>query len=1220
MLLRHSMVPAALEPSHARLDARTLLKRLQFLVGFSRKVNFYDSDNKKNGNWAPFLLKDPLILSAWLSNNQHRIACYEFLGVSQRLEQQFKAHKNALSSEALQAEVKTLAPGIASQLNRLSQLVARLFADMHEWFSVLHIHHMQQPLAHSFLAMLYRELIPQLSSFLSLQNFLNDQCDSAREFTDVDLRMVYECWSDAGEVSSVFSTSFETEAAYNFSDSMVCLELLKQIHNRVYRCYVNTTLEAEANFKRLQQGFQGYPDTSLLIALVQRLDDYTDQINHFSDRHLDFYYQKILHGRPSAEIPDEVYVCLALKPQYQQLELKPEFTFKAGTYKNKKPVLFETIKPEVISQAYISRISTVSYRPDSESRYRLYVQDASGYAGAKGHKRLSSVTQDIGINLFNGDQGDISKPAILIASPLFCLYSGQREIVVSFELSDDIVNAKTQLTDLSTQISGEKKQDNDFFVELSTSTGWQAVSDVEWNLEADNKLILTINLMPEFPAICRGKQGPESVNSDWPVLRVISSDSVDLRKSISIAKISIDVTVNNALAKVSNDHGPIKSDHLAMPFGPVPEVGDTFNIHLPEMYIKPLTSLTVSFRWNNIPESFSEYYFDYNRILKSDSKDTLFSNQCFTVSAQCLKNDSWNPLPLIHKEKGSAATEEVSLFQQQDVNNLAGSNLQVNEDSVNEKYSEFLIADEGAVYCKPHIVNEDQLNNSCKKYLFRMRLDSPNQGFGHSMYASVVAEWSFAMAHKQGGAESSDNNTPAPHRPPPQPWTPQTNSIQVSYSSQCTIDFNDVSEGGTNNVPLQLFHQNTFAEYVVFDNRRPVDKLNYLPSDQTSASTLPELFPRVSDRAVCYVRLEKLNPGSPFSLFFQMSAWETEKSYGADSLDFYYMTKAGWKRFLPDNDETHGLINTGIMSFILPSDAVSQSELFASAGYQIAIVDPSMSSVRGNPVLIDTNVVRLRRSFPSGLQEGEAPQLSVQKINQTNEKCPEIKSVKQPFPSFAGRASEDQLGFRQQMSQRIRHRGRAVSRHDFEVICMNLLPQLYMAHCFKPSDGASDIAVAVVGSHDDGIVGMPPRVGSDSLSYAEEQLKQQAASCSKIRVLNMQQQPVRIEADVRFLKMYGSRQDCEQLAQVINAYLSPWCQQNEPVMDLKNGLRRADILGLIGKHPGVSEVISLSIKIDHKERPEEVLYPDREDAVLVVDSDITIRNVAYNVQHKEVLR
>ena len=58
---------AALTPSPYLIDGRTERDWLSFIADFGSLINFYDTNNKANSNWSPFLLKDPVVLLASIS-------------------------------------------------------------------------------------------------------------------------------------------------------------------------------------------------------------------------------------------------------------------------------------------------------------------------------------------------------------------------------------------------------------------------------------------------------------------------------------------------------------------------------------------------------------------------------------------------------------------------------------------------------------------------------------------------------------------------------------------------------------------------------------------------------------------------------------------------------------------------------------------------------------------------------------------------------------------------------------------------------------------------------------------------------------------------------------------------------------------------------------------------------------------------------------------------
>ncbi|MEJ0103893.1 MAG: hypothetical protein WDO19_15620 [Bacteroidota bacterium] len=64
-----SSLQKALVPAPRMIDGRTERDRLWFLSAFAGLINFYNTDNNREGSWRPFLLKDPVFLLAFISKN-----------------------------------------------------------------------------------------------------------------------------------------------------------------------------------------------------------------------------------------------------------------------------------------------------------------------------------------------------------------------------------------------------------------------------------------------------------------------------------------------------------------------------------------------------------------------------------------------------------------------------------------------------------------------------------------------------------------------------------------------------------------------------------------------------------------------------------------------------------------------------------------------------------------------------------------------------------------------------------------------------------------------------------------------------------------------------------------------------------------------------------------------------------------------------------------------
>lgn len=109
----------ALVPSAGLVDSRTEADNLRFLVDISSLFNFYDRTNTINGNWSPFLLKDPVFLVASIAKTSFQKAYSLFINTCLQLE------------IALQTDMNTAF--ISNAFNQLFDQLTYVFQTIERW-------------------------------------------------------------------------------------------------------------------------------------------------------------------------------------------------------------------------------------------------------------------------------------------------------------------------------------------------------------------------------------------------------------------------------------------------------------------------------------------------------------------------------------------------------------------------------------------------------------------------------------------------------------------------------------------------------------------------------------------------------------------------------------------------------------------------------------------------------------------------------------------------------------------------------------------------------------------------------------------------------------------------------------------------------------------------------------------------------------------------------
>ncbi|MCB0534480.1 MAG: hypothetical protein KDD14_19925, partial [Saprospiraceae bacterium] len=311
----------------------------------------------------------------------------------------------------------------------------------------------------------------------------------------------------------------------------------------------------------------------------------------------------------------------------------------------------------------------------------------------------------------------------------------------------------------------------------------------------------------------------------------------------------------------------------------------------------------------------------------------------------------------------------------------------------------------------------------------------------------------------------------------------QAEYISIEYDS--TLAFSDLTPGVD-----QFFHLYPFGFVPVFPakNFGEILDLDALTGGLSVNAQVPEtesqprwyLFPQFQfgnplDRVLLpdeshqynqaelqtghlLIGIEALTPeqGQNLSLLFKFEeGTQADDEGNPPAVHWSYLSENEWHPLPMDavlNDDTFALQTTGIILFSLPKDMTAQNTLLPEGQFWLC------ASVSNNPDrfprLISIQAQAVTAIFDDqGHNPGHyALPLSSGKISGLKEKVDAVKSVKQPYESFGGRPADKGLSFYMEASERIRHKGRAVTVWDYEHLVLSHFPAVYKVKAIPVSD------------------------------------------------------------------------------------------------------------------------------------------------------------------------
>lgn len=422
------------------------------------------------------------------------------------------------------------------------------------------------------------------------------------------------------------------------------------------------------------------------------------------------------------------------------------------------------------------------------------------------------------------------------------------------------------------------------------------------------------------------------------------------------------------------------------------------------------------------------------------------------------------------------------------------------------------------------------------------------------------------------------------------PYTPAVNGISLEYCSEQVIS------GPENEGVDRFYHLLPFNGHKEVSLRVPARRLvyPYNPHDRQDPKADPVAqVPYATGNL--YIGLDKLVPGSALSLLFRIAAG-TERDPEA------LPPRIVWSWLGPDNewqpfgpgqvlrDETRGLTRSGMVQFAVPTAAVKGTTMLPGQHYWLraAAVEEAdtkrMAAALPSLMGIDAQAVRARFANHDNDLSHLAQPLPANTIGSLLESRAEVRKVTQPLPSTGGRLPET-LGaaFRTRVSERLRHRDRAVTVWDFEHLLLERYPDVAIARCiphtrYRPAAAAAELAPGYVTV---AVVPHPtlrnepwqqPRFPKADLDDMRDFLAARAnlfvtydsSEDACLQVLNPHYEPLDIEVKVKFKPEYSDEAFYrKKLAEALRDLISPWL--NNPAVPPMFGrsIARSKILQFI---------------------------------------------------------
>ncbi|WP_299459121.1 baseplate J/gp47 family protein [uncultured Microscilla sp.] len=707
----------------------------------------------------------------------------------------------------------------------------------------------------------------------------------------------------------------------------------------------------------------------------------------------------------------------------------------------------------------------------------------------------------------------LTQLGIAIHSPVLALSGGERTIELNLELNPNLTPAQEQA------IQAIDLEDNPFGAELTTEQGWQAVTDfasIDFTIATvtdpdtgnpvDIKTLkIACTLTSDFDPVQALSPDAEGYLASEPTLRLLVGQpglelgeltAHDLFSQVLVKKIDLKVTVQNLVpSQIRNDVATLQAKEAFAPLGSTPVPKSNFYFTHPELMFKQLDSVALQLNWLGLPSDWSAHYNHYSNQDAANIKATLdLYDQ--GVKRRFSIND---------------ATEDFELL------NSTGVDLSLDasiENTAPFKYTPLA----------PTPIANDLFANP--RYFV---LQLGNVDFGHSEYPILATSKSTQLAiDLQNSASTAVVNYQVNA-----PYTPELQNFSIHYTASVSIGEEKASASAN---PATMLHLHPFGYAAV--GQEQIEEVTFLPA--------------YAQEGYLYLGIKDLDPPYDLSLLFRMAEGSANPDLTPANIDWRYLVDDEWKILTQKGriitDGTNGLLNSGIIKLRMPAETNATHRLMPTGYYWLRASVRNNSEGLSDAIGIHAQAVEAvfdnNQNDPQHLKNP----LPAHSIQRTYLPQNELKGVSQPYSSFGGQTIESLERLNTRISERLRHKNRAVNIWDYERLVLEAFSEVYKAKCLPGellNDGHPGEVRLIVVPNIGGIRPydpFKPKLSGDVLQSIENYLTQRMPAPASVTVRNPVYHELKIFMQVVFQEAYqaDNKYYLEVLQQALQEYLAPW--------------------------------------------------------------------------------
>ncbi|WP_430408831.1 baseplate J/gp47 family protein [Kordia sp.] len=951
------------------------------------------------------------------------------------------------------------------------------------------------------------------------------------------------------------------------------------------------------------------PQLALFIAFLKLLNQSKERFNKITKRHLDFYYKEVLQLNKNAEKADHAYIIFELAKNAEQQFLSDDTLLNAGKDSDGNTIHYKLEEEIAINKATVAALKNTYAHKDAPNWYASSIANSGDGEGGEFENASTSWLP------FGDTNRNLAKKGFSVSSPSLLLTEGKRTIALKATY---------------TKLSLSKNLHPILTVEHTGEKGWEEAKVAAANAN-NNTITIELTLDEDAEKIVNydAEIHEGNYNTTHPILRVLfkSNDRTDETYEAYL-KIS-EATLNNIELSttgeyknnltVKNDLGKVNTENPFYPFGPLAKKRAKLKIAATEWIGKRISDVTVSLDWKDLPDNFEKHYQHYiEEYLNITPPETFISVHAGSNNKTIVNGANG-------AERFRVLTDYIGSTKEviQSVAEVDHIILSKEEQKAQESEERFKQIDRnnllrGNPLARPF--NQDQaaaLNN-----VFDFTNDS-NDVLGDASDNVVTGNASDnAVDNITSGASAQDQqmfyadptvefNHFLPTNSTYVPKVTDDYFIQLSLQNNFLHDayakiytYLALNKFPLPNVPYAPFAENlkvTITTKEIFsDTKREMTLYHELPFGiDTIATNDDTLVPKPELGGQLYIGIDKAIADQNIQLLCQIE----EGSENPDAIEAYklatvtwqYLYKNEWINLKPIfllKDQTDNFLKAGLVAFTVPKQ-FGENTLFAENYLWIrATIDEPFDTV-SKFTNIHAQAVEAKFLNKENTLEHLDNGMPAETISKLKDRLATVKKITQPYASFDGFPKESDLDFYRRVSERLRHKNRAITLWDYEHIILQEFNYLHKIKCLNHSTRTSFKApgevllVAIPNIKDQNVYDIyKPKLSQTKLNAIETYINQLNTLHVNAKVISPVYEEVTIRLEARFYEGLDANFYAKQLQQDIAQYLSPWAFDKDKIISFGNAMYASEVIFYIENLNYVDYIKDFKMLHDGEEKDE----------------------------------